>query len=313
MKKFEDICRMTQAEVKEYMMQYLTSKNYTPISEDGFLYAKGDLPVLLVAHMDTVHTKVCEEIITLNGKISSPQGIGGDDRCGIYIIANLVKDLHCSVLLCEDEEIGMIGAKKFTKTEYIDKLDVNYMIEFDRKGTEDAVFYSCANKEFQDFVIKETGNKKAWGTFSDISTLMPASGLCGVNLSCGYFNPHTLNEYVDYNTMLETIYVAQHLIKAECKKPFEYETYSSNGYDYYDDWAADYYKSVKTTAKQTSFKLADRIAKDTYLELEVIVFDEDFREKILYASGDTKKECWFNFFTENPDICINDIEDYNFM
>ena len=54
MKSFGDICKMTQPEVKAYMKSFLTSKKYEPIDEDGFLYAKGDVPVLLVAHMDTV-------------------------------------------------------------------------------------------------------------------------------------------------------------------------------------------------------------------------------------------------------------------
>jgi hypothetical protein len=307
MKRFEDICRMTQSEVKEYMKQYLTSKEYEPICEDGFLYAKGTVPVLLVAHMDTVHKEVCDEIITMNGIMSSPQGIGGDDRCGIFIIANIVKDLHCSVLLCEDEEKGMIGAKKFTKTEYIDKLDVNYMIELDRKGVDDAVFYSCSNKEFIDFVIDATGNTKAYGTFSDISTLMPASKLCGVNLSCGYFSAHSPLEYVNYQVMMDTILTAKYLIQTECEKPFEYKSNYTTSYDYY----SDYYDSYDDI--QLGKSIAEKIAKDTHLELEAYVYTKAGKEKALYASGETKVECWFDLFTNNPDICMNDIVDYNFM
>ena len=331
MKRFEDICRMTQAEVKEYMKQYLTSKDYEPVCEDGFLYAKGDVPVLLVAHMDTVHTKQCEEIVTINGIMSSPQGIGGDDRCGIFIIANIVKDLHCSVLLCEDEECGMVGAKKFAKTEYINKLDVNYMIELDRKGVEDAVFYSCTNEDFIKFVCKATGHKKAWGSFSDISTLMPASKLCGVNLSCGYFKAHTKEEYVNYDVMMETIIIAKHLIQTECEKPFEYQTYAAHqngyydGYDCYDDYYEDgngwegnaYEEPVDNSKKQSQIqKIKDiptRIAADTHLELEVIMYDMLGREKVAYAYGTTKAECWLQLLTSNPEVCLDDIIDYSFM
>ena len=142
MKTFQDICRMTQKKVKDYMKEYLASQGYAPVSEDGFLYAKGDVPVLLVAHMDTVHKQPVKEVLHMGQKISSPQGIGGDDRCGVFIIANIVKELKCSVLLCEDEEVGAVGANKFKNTEYIKSLDVNFMIEFDRKGNSDAVFYN---------------------------------------------------------------------------------------------------------------------------------------------------------------------------
>ena len=43
MKTFEDICRMTQQGVKGYMHSYLVECGYSPTSEDGFLYAKGDI------------------------------------------------------------------------------------------------------------------------------------------------------------------------------------------------------------------------------------------------------------------------------
>ena len=114
MKKFEEICTMSQNEVKTYMTDFLTEMKYeNVVSGDGYLYAKGTEPVLLVAHMDTVHKKQCKVITRDGDKIMSPQGIGGDDRCGIFIIMNVVNEKHCSVLLCEDEEIGCVGAKKF--------------------------------------------------------------------------------------------------------------------------------------------------------------------------------------------------------
>ena len=131
MKTFKEICMMTQKEVKEYMHGYLKDNGYEPVSEEGFVYAKGDVPVLLTAHMDTVHKETCRDIVEVNGKISSPQGIGGDDRCGIFMIMNIIKELHCSVILCEDEEIGMVGASKFTRSDYADDVNVNYIVELD--------------------------------------------------------------------------------------------------------------------------------------------------------------------------------------
>ena len=34
-----------------------------PTCEDGFIYAKGDIPVLLVAHMDTVFPEPPKELV----------------------------------------------------------------------------------------------------------------------------------------------------------------------------------------------------------------------------------------------------------
>ena len=337
MKKFEDICKMTQPEVKEYMYQYLSSKKYNVVNEDGFLYAKGTVPVLLVAHMDTVHQKQCSVIVNNNGKMSSPQGIGGDDRCGIFMIMNIVKELNCSVLLCEDEEKGGVGARKFinakkktanekgktTETAYIDNLDVNFMIEFDRKGSNDAVFYTCDNKDFIDFVTDTTGFKLATGSFSDISLLMPAAKLSAVNLSCGYYNAHTVNEYVMYDEMMDNIEAAKVLIKEECTEPFKYVSrvysysYRSNYKPSYSYPNSDCDENVYQTnmfddsPMYSDERLAVVAMNDTDLELEVIVCGLDLSEETIIASGATKAECWMNFFLENPNMRFNDIVDYS--
>lgn len=327
MKKFEDFCYMTQKEVKTYMKKYLTSKKYEVIDEDGFLYAKGDIPVLLVAHMDTVHEEQCKTIVRAGGRMSSPQGIGGDDRCGIFIIANIIRAQRCSVLLCEDEEKGGIGASKFAKTEYIKNLGVNFMIEFDRRGNNDAVFYSCDNKDFTNHVLDNTGFKEATGSFSDISVLMPASKLCGVNLSSGYYNAHKDTEYVEYNEMLDTMSAAIALIKAECPEPFEYvaktygrynSSYSQynsgyrSAYDYYDDYygGADMNPHSLPAAKKED--LPAKIRRDIYLELTVSVINEAGQVEYMFASGSTKEECWLDLFTSYPGMCMNDVLDYEF-
>lgn len=306
MKSFEDICRMTQPEVKAYMKKYLESKRYKVIDEDGFLYAKGDVPVLLVAHMDTVHKTPCKSFVySKDRRISSPQGIGGDDRCGVYIIGQILRSLRCSVLLCEDEEIGGVGANKFAKTNYIHNLDVNYMIEFDRRGKSDAVFYSCDNRDFIDFVLYGTGYKEARGTYSDISTLMPASGLCAVNLSSGYYQEHTTSEYVDIDEMMDTASVAVSLIKSPCDAPFEYKVKTYDEYDYKDD-----YRQMSMFDNQN---LIDRAKRDTSVELNVIILNSYNEEETRSSHGQTKAECWMNLFADNPTLCFAQVVDYVFM
>ena len=347
MKTFEDICRMTQPQVKAYMKDYLSSKKYKVVSEDGFLYAKGTVPVLLVAHMDTVHKEQCKVIVDNNGKLSSPQGIGGDDRCGVFIIMNLVKEFNCSVLLCEDEEIGGVGARKFTNAtfkcddgnsgiiekRYISNLDVNYMIEFDRKGNNDAIFYHCDNKDFMDFVSASTGYKFAYGSFSDISTLMSPSNLAAVNLSCGYYKAHTVDEYVDYAEMMDTIEAGRALIMAECDEPFKYvpkvyvkPTYDYSNYKYpnvnyhapnsfplakREDTREEFYGNLFDGPQYSDERLYKVARNDKTVELEVSIVTLEGGEEILYVEGCSKADCWMNFFMDNPDVCFNQIADYN--
>lgn len=240
--EFEEILRMRQKTLKKHLGAKLEAAGYEPKSEDGFLYAKGTFPVLLVAHMDTVH-KDCVQKIKYSGAImSSPQGIGGDDRCGIYAILQIIKDYHCSVLFTEDEEIGCVGAEKFVKSKYIINNDINYIIEIDRRGTNDCVFYSCDNPEFEKFIESTGYFKTQWGSLSDISVIAPELGVAAVNLSSGYFNEHTLSETINVEALLSTIEEAKKILSLPCEDPFEYIESIHSGWgkgNWWSDWDDD--------------------------------------------------------------------------
>lgn len=135
------------------------------------------------------------------------------------MILNLIKSLKCHVLFCEQEEVGCIGAKSFCKSNI--KPDVNYIIEFDRRGHDDSVFYDCDNKEFEDFV-NTVGFKTAYGSCSDISYIAPHLGVSAVNLSSGYYNAHQLYEYIDMEVVERNTSRAKTLIEKEHNKKYAY-------------------------------------------------------------------------------------------
>lgn len=155
---------MLISKMSEYDYEIIVSA-----ADDGYIYAKGDIPIMLVAHMDTVHTKDVKEIYVSDyGNITSPQGIGGDDRCGIYMITQL---LHKKpyVLFTENEEIGCRGAKQFAK-DYNDpntslpKAEVKYIIEE----------YLCHNWDLLNEAASEFGENagdwiKKGAEFCDVS------------------------------------------------------------------------------------------------------------------------------------------------
>lgn len=232
---FQYICKMSQKDLKKFIANDLKYTHDKIIVEDGFVYAQGTFPVLLVAHLDTVHKQAPTKFVydTKKDALSSPQGIGGDDRCGVYMIHEIVKKFNCSVLFCEDEEIGAIGADKFTKSELSKNLEFNYIIELDRKGNNDAVFYDCDNEDFEKFITKDF-YKTSWGSFSDISIVAPYLGCAAVNLSCGYYNAHTTSEYVVLSEMKKSIQeVCKILERTTENDKFEYiEAAYSGGYDW---------------------------------------------------------------------------------
>lgn len=342
--EFIQICKLSAKKLKQYLcgeMKKIYGKDNTVIG-DGYIYCRGDIPVLLTAHMDTVHKKLVtdyyEDIQTdKNGKvthtISSPQGIGGDDRCGIYAILKIIESGYIPyVLFCEEEEIGGVGSNKFCKTKYITELsNLKFLIELDRANANDLVFYSNTNQDWIDWVEDETNWKKSWGTFSDISHLSPACEISSVNLSCGYYKAHTVYEYVVMEELLETIEMTKHLLDASKKvEAFVYEErkYSTRYYgmyntfggeDYDDSDDLDYYYYRKCNGSNyginydySSYKdyYKSQEDEDTQHSLEVLFINEDDEEETAYMSGKDEAECWKNFFFTYFDICYERVLDY---
>lgn len=229
--KFKKYLKKEQKDLKRFLTGELRKNGYEPKSQNGFLYAPGNYPVLLCAHLDTVHKSPPIEILRRGDYIESPNGIGGDDRCGIYIIMQLVKFFHCSVLFLEDEEIGGIGADFFRNSKYCKEAGKfnNYIIEFDRNGGRDAAFYQCANYDFEDLILESGYFIHEYGTFSDISIIAPAMGLAAVNLSAGYYKEHTVSEFINLREVDAIIEEAKELLAKETGK-YEYVALRRNEY-----------------------------------------------------------------------------------
>ena len=81
--QFKAICRKTQNELMLYVLGKLRKKYNKIRLHKDFIFAEGDIPVCVVAHLDTVHAETPKVFLEEEDKISSPQGIGGDDRCGV--------------------------------------------------------------------------------------------------------------------------------------------------------------------------------------------------------------------------------------
>lgn len=201
---FEKIFKASQHKLKKMLLAELSRMGYRIQTKKGFLYAKGRSPILLVAHLDTVHKEPVKTICySADGHIvMSPEGIGGDDRAGVLMILQIIKKHRCHVLFCEDEETGGVGAHAFAESDL--KPEVNYIVELDRRSSDDAVFYDCDNPEFTKFVTR-FGFKEEMGSFSDISIIAPALKTAAVNLSAGYYEEHTRHEFVDLRAIEKNV------------------------------------------------------------------------------------------------------------
>ena len=248
-KLLEKLYRMNEKETKNFMKQKLQQVYPKVICQNGFLFAQGTFPVLLVSHLDTVHTKKVKTLIySDNGDtVTSPEGIGGDDKNGCYAILEVIKKFNCSVLLCEQEEVGCVGAGKFVDTQLAKELKFNYIIEFDRANANDAVFYQCANDDFEKFITKEF-YKKQYGSFTDICEVAPVVGCAAVNISIGYYKAHTTSEYTVLSEMEASINAACAILertteddKFEYIEGYNYGYYSGSNVSYANDYDDDDY------------------------------------------------------------------------
>lgn len=234
----ERLVTLSQGGMHKAMSTYLKTKYEQVIVDDKYIVAIGNIPIALVAHMDTVFKYPVDNMYydQRKGAVWSPEGLGADDRAGIFAILQIIRTgLRPSIILTTDEEIGATGAKALgEKPCPIEGL--KYMIQLDRRGTNDCVFYSCYNTQFIDYVEK-FGFVERWGTFSDISVLMPAWKICGVNLSIGYEDEHSVSEVLFIKPMFDTINKVIKMLQEKEIPEFEYKDISvSDWYNYYGDW-----------------------------------------------------------------------------
>lgn len=191
------------------IMSKFLHKHYKNVVESPrFLYAIGEIPVALIAHLDIVHTKPPMRSLifhdTEKGMVWSPQGLGADDRAGVYAIVSLVKQgYHPSIIFTCGEEVGGIGANALIRAYRKPLSDLNCIIELDRQGHDECVFYGSNNIDFQ-FYVQKFGFKVKNGTFTDISIICPSWDLAGTNLSIGYLYEHTQCEFLNLNWLQET-------------------------------------------------------------------------------------------------------------
>lgn len=239
----ERLVSLSQKGMHKIMSTYLKGKYKKVIITEKYIVAVGDIPIALVAHMDTVFKYPVDNLYydQRKGVLWSPEGLGADDRAGIFAIIKILQSgLRPSVILTTDEETGGLGASALAGKK-CPIPNLKYMIQLDRRGTNDCVFYDCYNDEFVEYV-ESFGFVERWGTFSDISVLMPAWKICGVNLSVGYEDEHSVSEVLHIKPLFDTIEKVKKMLQVEEIPTFKFEELKN----YWGAWG-----DIKTIARVT--------------------------------------------------------------
>jgi len=206
---------------EDQMITYLTSileeKGYSHYQDTiGNIYVtKGDseLYPCFVSHIDTVH-RINNDLIVIeneNGNLSGqcsvtgdPSGIGGDDKCGVYLCLEMLDEHEAvKVAFFVREEYGMIGSKE-ADPEFFK--DVKYAIQFDSPEGDSmsltlrGQYLFDTSSEFGKIVspilIERGITKWQHHPYTDAYQLLTKFDFPCLNIAAGYHQYHSPDEYV---------------------------------------------------------------------------------------------------------------------
>ncbi len=200
----------------------------------------------VVAHLDQVQRLHSKDFMPIETKDIifgySPnnkrqEGLGADDKNGIWIALKCLEKYDTlKVAFFVSEEIGCIGSSK-ADMEFFK--DCRFIVEPDRRGYQDIIikigWTSLCSPEFlKDINYEKFGYRVTDGMMTDIQELKERgfSGSC-INLSCGYYEPHTDHEFTIKKDLLKCLSLVQNIIE-NCNKVYYHQSESSK-HDYQDD------------------------------------------------------------------------------
>jgi putative aminopeptidase FrvX len=191
----------------------------------------------VVAHTDTVHNNTFIDVraeLKPNSKRAlkeaykgydakgNPTGIGGDDKAGVFACLTLLKELPViKAAFFVSEEIGCVGSLKADANFF---LDVGYAIQFDapfdwmvseissgvRLFDRDSKFFTKIDK-----VLTENTNPQYQShPYTDIFALKKLFDFSCLNISIGYYDYHTKDEYVVLEDVEKGIKMGREMIES---------------------------------------------------------------------------------------------------
>lgn len=211
-----------EKEIKDFILSFISNFNTAikvSVDEKGnlfFIKGNADSFPCVVAHLDEVHFPSVRNIIDTPPIICAVNekgervGIGADDKNGIWIALNLLQEIENIkvAFFVEEEKDGELAGCRGSKTcdlSWFD--DVKYVIECDRKGNSDFVIQAkeipLCNYDFIPLeILKKYSYWQTKGGNTDVAALKRRGfdkPCC--NLSCGYYNAHSNEEYTNIDDL----------------------------------------------------------------------------------------------------------------
>lgn len=259
-----------EKKLKKFIKRYVSENiNNVLIEHDNagnVYFTKGTAETYpcVVAHLDQVQKKHSEDFVTLideglaigySPSMKRQEGLGADDKNGLWICLQCLKEFDViKVAFFVGEEIGCAGSSRCNMDFF---KDCRFVVQPDRKGSSDLITsISCGeicSKEFLADITPELfGYKPTSGLMTDVLELSERNvGISCINLSCGYYSPHSDEEFTVIDDLLNCLEFVKHIIRT-CTKvyPHTYEDkYTWRG-SYGHSWMYDDYHGGRTFSEE---------------------------------------------------------------
>lgn len=252
-----ELLRRDQDGTSDYVKETLNGLNVAFNIDDygNIYYLDNENAPLLSAHMDTVRKEqdFCIGAFlneSEDDRIFSGGILGGDDKCGVFIILKVLEaGRKVNFIFSRDEETGCKGIKALLKPNFEENKELAdkvknclWCLVLDRRGNSDIICLenNYGTKEFEEALKKISdensfGYKGASGLCSDANTIRDF--ISTANISVGYYSPHSQKEYIlksdlekAYNYTIAVIDNLKDKFQA-AEKEYSYRNYY-NGYYY---------------------------------------------------------------------------------
>jgi len=286
----------SEEEMQKFIIDFLR-KEEIPYSIDsmGNLFNVNCMTKpLLNAHMDTVQDDTDSKLQSLvkiyNDQFLKGYGtIGADDKCGIYIILELLKKNEFNFLFTVQEEAGLVGSAFFMRQK-----DISYMpygITFDRFGSSDII---CSDNDYGTIefeqalqkVGRDFGFRPERGLISDCDNINEQISTC--NLSVGYYNHHTKHEFVDITELENAVNYGQAILDQVTEKfKVPEKSFSFGSYYGYNNW--DYAHEQEDLETMTDAELEELVGRkeEKFYEdkFNLCCITKKYSKKLTYISA----------------------------
>lgn len=279
----------------------IVDSHYDEVYSDGdnYIFAVGDNPLCLVAHIDTVSRKKIS-VLEHNGIMMNQHidVLGADDRAGVYGLVHIILNSaeKPSIIFTNYEERGGLGVAQLCRAipEQKFQAEISMFLELDRQGCNEYVYYSdMLPSEVKEYV-ESFGFQKEMGIYSDIQDLTIHTGIPSVNLSIGYYGQHSSWERLVVDEMYLTINRVLRMLKSPIKEQHLIPEEMTGGWGHYIQGYG--YGNYGTNAEVNSAKEMDNNSYDTVIG--ALIRDSTMGGKCISCGVRWEDCCCGNMYSE---------------